>query len=143
MKIFTIGFAGTSAEDFFGRLQKANVKRILDVRLHNTSQLAGFAKQNDLRYFAKTIGGMGYQHMPDLAPSDAIFKAYKKERGSWDAFARSFTALMTRRRIEKLDRKAFSGACLLCSEAKPHACHRRLVAEYLQRHWPRVEIEHL
>jgi uncharacterized protein (DUF488 family) len=143
MKLFTIGFTQKSAEDFFGRLSAAGVKRLIDVRLHNTSQLAGFAKQDDLSYFAKALCGIGYQHRPDLAPSEALFESYKKKGGPWEPFARKFTALMAQRQIEKLDRKAFNGACLLCSEDKPHRCHRRLVAEYLADRWPKMKVEHL
>jgi uncharacterized protein (DUF488 family) len=143
MKIFTIGFTKTTARNFFSRLKQSGAMKIVDVRLNNTSQLAGFAKRDDLRYFAEIICGMGYQHMPELAPTKDILDAYKKERGSWSEYEAKFFDLMARRRIEKIDREQFDGGCLLCSEDKPHHCHRRLVAEYLKKKWSDVEIEHL
>jgi uncharacterized protein (DUF488 family) len=143
MKLFTIGFTKTSAESFFSRLSKAHVHKIVDVRLNNVSQLSGFAKQNDLRYFAKSICGIGYEHVQALAPTQDILDEYKKSKGEWPAYAQKFLALMAKRKVESLDRSSLNGGCLLCSEEKPHHCHRRLVAEYLKDKWGDVEIEHL
>jgi uncharacterized protein (DUF488 family) len=145
MKLFTIGFTKTSAEHFFARLSRARVRTLVDVRLNNVSQLAGFAKKDDLRYFAASIGGIGYDHRPELAPTQAMLDAYRKGegKGDWPAYARRFRDLIARRRIEAIDRSALDGACLLCSEDTPHHCHRRLVAEYLRDKWGDVEIEHL
>lgn len=143
MKLFTIGFTKTSAEGFFSRLSKAQVKKLIDVRLNNVSQLAGFAKKDDLRYFTKTICGIGYEHLPELAPTQDILDDYKKSKGAWSIYTAKFLELMTRRKIENIDRKRLDGGCLLCSEDKPHHCHRRLVAEYLKEKWGDVEIEHL
>jgi uncharacterized protein (DUF488 family) len=143
MKLFTIGFTKTSAESFFVRLSQAHVKKVVDVRLNNVSQLAGFAKQNDLRYFTKSICGIGYEHLPELAPTQDILDEYKKSKGEWSVYARKFLDLMKKRRVETLDRTRLDGSCLLCSEDKPHHCHRRLVAEYLKDKWGDVEIEHL
>ena len=143
MKLFTIGFTKTSAENFFSRLSKAHVKKLIDVRLNNVSQLAGFAKKDDLRYFAKAINGIGFEHLPELAPTQDILDAYKKSNGSWAVYAEKFLDLMARRKIENIDRSRLDGGCLLCSEDKPHYCHRRLVAEYLKDKWGDVEIEHL
>lgn len=143
MKLFTIGFTKTTAKNFFDRLKKSGAKKILDVRLNNVSQLAGFAKRDDLSYFAETICGMGYTHLPDLAPTKDILDAYKKEKGPWEEYEDKFLSLMANRRIEEIDRGQFDGGCLLCSEDKPHNCHRRLVAEYLRDKWGDVEIEHL
>lgn len=134
--ISTIGFTKTTAEGFFERLLKSGVKRVVDVRLHNTSQLAGFAKSDDLAYFLKKIGGIEYAHQPLLAPTDAMLKAYKKEKGDWDAYEARFMALMAQRQIEnRLRPEMLEGTCLLCSEATPHHCHRRLVCEYLNDKW--------
>lgn len=134
--VATIGFTQTSAERFFDRLVSAGVKKVVDVRLHNTSQLAGFAKADDLAYFLKRIGGIAYVHEPLLAPTDAMFKAYKKDKGEWAAYETRFLDLMAERGIEhRLEPKLLDGACLLCSEAKPHYCHRRLVCEYLNDKW--------
>jgi uncharacterized protein (DUF488 family) len=144
MRIFTIGFTKSSAESFFTRLQKAGVKRVVDVRLHNSSQLAGFAKQDDLRYFLNAIAGIEYLHQPDLAPTPELFDAYKKKGGPWAAYARKFLDLIASRRIERtVASDVIDGSCLLCSEDNPEHCHRRLVAEYLQSKWDHVEITHL
>ena len=134
--VATIGFTQTSAERFFERLVSAGVKKVVDVRLHNTSQLAGFAKADDLAYFLNRIGGIAYVHEPLLAPTDAMFKAYKKDKGEWATYETRFLDLMAERGIEhRLKPELLDGACLLCSEAKPHHCHRRLVCEYLNDKW--------
>ena len=144
MKLFTIGFTKKSAEEFFTKLSKAGVKRIVDVRLNNVSQLAGFTKKDDLRYFAKAIYGMDYVHLPELAPTKDILSEYKKKRGDWIVFEKRFLELITRRHIEEIVRRdILEDACLLCSEEKPHHCHRRLVAEYLRNKWGEVEIHHV
>lgn len=136
MKLATIGFTQTTAKSFFSRLAQAGVKRVIDVRLNNTSQLAGFAKAKDLAYFLEKIGQIHYEHQPLLAPTQDILDAFKKHKGDWGLYERQFTALMTARQIEhKFEPSQFDGGCLLCSEAKPHYCHRKLVAEYLSRHW--------
>ena len=143
--VATIGFTKTTALDFFERLKKAGVKKIVDVRLHNTSQLAGFAKADDLPYFLKEICGADYVHQPLLAPTDSILKAYKKDKGDWGAYQGQFLKLMDERKIENcLEPAMFQGACLLCSEATPHHCHRRLVCEYLNGKWDGVlNVRHL
>ena len=144
MKLFTIGFTKKSAETFFTLLQSAGVRRLVDVRLHNVSQLAGFAKKNDLAYFTKAICRIEYIHAPSLAPTKDILDAYKKKKGDWKLYEQEFLALMRSRRIAEVTPAALiEGACLLCSEEKPHHCHRRLVAEYLSESWGDLEIEHL
>lgn len=143
MKIFTIGFTQKSAEDFFTRLKRSGARTLVDVRLNNVSQLAGFAKKDDLRYFTKNLCNMGYRHVSSLAPTKDMLDDYKKNGGEWDAYAKRFLDLMAKRRIEEMDRLELDGGCLLCSEDKPHHCHRRLVAEYLRDKWSDVEIEHL
>jgi uncharacterized protein (DUF488 family) len=144
MKIFTIGFTKKSAEIFFTRLKDARVKRLVDVRLNNISQLAGFTKKDDLRFFTKVICNIDYVHVPNLAPTADILDAYKKHKGDWSLYERQFLDLMKERHIEeKTSPELLDGGCLLCSEEKPHHCHRRLVAEYLRQHWGHVEIEHI
>ncbi len=136
INVSTIGFTQTTAEQFFERLRERSVKKVLDVRLRNTSQLAGFAKADDLAYFLKKIGDIEYVHQTLLAPTDAMLKAYKKERGDWDVYEGRFLALMAERKIEeRFKPEMFDGACLLCSEATPHHCHRRVVCEYLNEKW--------
>jgi uncharacterized protein (DUF488 family) len=145
MKLFTIGFTKKSAEKFFTRLKDAGVRRLVDVRLNNVSQLAGFAKKDDLRYFTKAICQIDYVHLPELAPTAEILDPYKKvKNGDWPLYEKQFLNLMRARQIETTTpRELMDGGCLLCSEEKPHHCHRRLVAEYLQQHWPDVQIEHI
>lgn len=136
VSVSTIGFTQTTAEGFFERILNSGVKKVVDVRLHNTSQLAGFAKADDLAYFLKKIGGIQYVHQPLLAPTDAMLKAYKKEKGDWGVYQGRFLALMAERQIDKrFAPEIFEGACLLCSEATPHYCHRRLVCDYLNEKW--------
>lgn len=143
MKLFTIGFTKTSAENFFRRLKSSGATKIVGVRLNNVSQLSGFAKRDDLRYFTRAICGIDYEHMPKLAPTKPMLDSYKKHKGSWDAYEKGFLGLMKQRQIERVSMDALDGACLLCSEDKPHHCHRRLVAEYLKEEWRNVEIVHL
>ncbi|MFS8853688.1 DUF488 domain-containing protein [Synechococcus sp. R5-16] len=143
MKIFTIGFAKKSAEQFFNRLKQPGLVRVVDARLNNTSQLAGFTKKNDLEFFLHEICKLGYIHLPELAPTQEILDAYKAS-GDWSNYERQFLSLMAERRIEdQVDKSILDGGCLLCSEATPEHCHRRLVAEYLRRKWGDVEIVHL
>ncbi len=143
MKIYTIGFTKTSAEGFFNRLTKSGTNKLIDVRLNNISQLAGFAKRDDLQYFTKQICGIGYEHISKLAPTKEILDEYKKNGGAWEIYQKNFLDLMTKRNIENIDPQQLDGSCLLCSEDKPHHCHRRLVAEYLSDKWSNVEIIHL
>lgn len=144
MNVFTIGFTRISAERFFESLRRAGVKRIVDVRLNNTSQLAGFAKKDDLAYFLEKICAMQYVHLPELAPTQAMLDEYKKQKGSWAEYETKFLDLMRERQIEKtVSRDLIGDGCLLCSEDKPHHCHRRLVAEYLKAKWGDLEIKHL
>lgn len=144
IKIFTIGFTKKTAEKFFNILIGAGVKRVIDIRLNNVSQLAGFAKREDLRYFLRAIGGIDYIHLQDLAPTQQIMDIFKKNNGSWADYERDFIALLSGRKVEtKLTTELLHRACLLCSEEKPTQCHRRLVAEYLRTKWGNVEIIHL
>lgn len=144
LQLYTIGFAETTAEDFFKLLNNAGVKRVVDVRLNNTSQLAGFSKRDDLRYFLREVGGIEYVQIPQLAPTQGILDAYRKHKGSWSVYEQEFNALIAKRGIEKIvPRDTVDLGCLLCSEKQPHQCHRRLVAEYLQKHWGNVDTKHL
>jgi uncharacterized protein (DUF488 family) len=145
MEIYTIGFTQTTAERFFARLAEARVERLLDVRLNNTSQLAGFAKARDLPYFARELVGATYEHQPLLAPTQDILDAYKKRKGDWTVYETAFLELMERRRIhEVLSPASFEQrTALLCSEAAAENCHRRLVCEYLASRWPDVRAVHL
>lgn len=144
MKLYTIGFTKTTAESFFTRLAGAGVKKVIDVRLNNVSQLAGFAKKDDLRYFLRAICQIEYEHRPELAPTQEMLDEYKKRRGAWVTYEERFLKLMAQRKVEEtIPPSAVDQACLLCSEAKPHHCHRRLVAEYWKKKWGDLEIIHL
>lgn len=145
MTTFSIGFTKTDAASFFGRLREAGVTTVWDVRLQNSSQLAGFAKVPDLQFFLGELGGIGYRHEPRLAPSPELFADYRKHGLKWDAFEKRFLDLMAERKIEdSVKADELDGACLLCSEDTPHKCHRRLVLDYLEGRWGRkLDIRHL
>lgn len=133
--IYTIGFTKKSAETFFNFLKQSNVKTLIDVRLNNVSQLAGFAKRDDLKFFLNELCGAEYIHSPELAPTKDILNAYKKGDMSWEVYEDKFLNLMGRRNIERsISPTLLDHGCLLCSEHEPHFCHRRLVVEYLNQH---------
>lgn len=144
IKLFTIGFTKKSAEKFFTMLKEGGVRRVVDIRLNNSSQLAGFAKRDDLRYFLKEICDVGYIHILELAPTKEILDENKKNKGDWSVYETHFLKLMAERKIEKtMAGKIEDCDCLLCSEDKPDECHRRLVAEYLRDKWGDIKIIHL
>jgi uncharacterized protein (DUF488 family) len=145
MEIYSIGFTQKSASDFFGILKANGIERLLDVRLNNTSQLAGFAKQGDMAFFLKEICEAEYEHERLLAPTPEMFEAYKKAKGSWEVLARDYLQLIRTRKVESvLSRTRFKKrTVLLCSEATAEHCHRRLALEYLQERWGGFSIRHL
>jgi uncharacterized protein (DUF488 family) len=144
VRLFTIGFTKKTAREFFTRLREAHVRRVVDIRLNNASQLAGFTKKDDLAFFLQEIGGIDYVHRPDLAPTEEILAGYKKKAIGWPEYEMRFNALLAERHIETLvSPQEMDLACLLCSEPTPAKCHRRLVAEYLRGKWGNVEIQHL
>lgn len=145
MKLFTIGFTQKSAQRFFGLLRDNGVRRLVDIRLKPDGQLSGFARKADLPYFLRELAaGCGYAHAPILAPTPDILIDYRTGH-DWEAYVRRFEALMDERDVpHALDQSLFEGpACLLCSEATPEQCHRRLVAERLASHWTGIEVVHL
>src|SRR5260370_8905657 len=136
MTVYTIGFTKTSAKWFFTRLQSASIERLIDVRLNNVSQLAGFAKKDDLEYFLRVIASIEYEHRPELAPTAELLNAYRKGQTTWSDYESAFLELMAARKIAALiPQSLIKRSCLLCSEAKAERCHRRLVAEYLASNW--------
>ena len=145
MEIHTIGFTKKSAAEFFGLLRQAGIKRLIDVRLNNTSQLAAFTKRADLEFFLKEICGADYHHRPELSPTKDILDAYKKKALPWEQYQVRFLALLEQREVERsLQRQLFDvPAVLLCSEPTADRCHKRIVAEYLAEKWPEVSIIHL
>ena len=145
MTIYTIGFTKKSAEEFFKALRRSGARHLLDIRLHNTSQLVGFTKRDDLCYFLKQIINMEYHEIPILAPEDSLLSEYRKT-GDWAKFEQNYLELIRQRQVERhIDPALFEdGVVLLCSEAEPNHCHRRLAAEYLARSMPvEAHIEHL
>jgi uncharacterized protein (DUF488 family) len=145
MEIFTIGFGQKSAEQFFTALRSAGIRRLVDVRLNNVSQLAGFTKRDDLAWFCRELAGIEYVHERRLAPTQELLDDYKKHKGSWADYEKRFLGLMTERKIEQtIDRSLFAvPSVLLCSEPTAEHCHRRLIAEYLRERWGPLEIKHL
>ena len=144
IRICTIGFTKKSAEVFFTLLRESKVKTLIDTRLNNISQLAGFAKRDDLRYFLNEICGIEYRHELLLAPEQEMLDERKKRKGSWAAYESKFLSLIQERKIEEaFSPKDLHDSCLLCSEDTPEFCHRRLVLEYLAEKWDNVEVEHL
>lgn len=145
VQVATIGFTGKSAQRFFDLLKRAQVRTVLDVRLHNTSQLAGFAKKQDLRYFLENLCSAAYVELAELAPEPALLKRYQRNELTWDGYAAAYVELIAQRRVEnQLDIELFRSACVLCSEHLPHHCHRRLALEYLNTQWSsRLRITHL
>ncbi len=145
MRLATIGFTQSTAESFFARIRESGLPLVVDIRVHNRSQLAGFAKRDDLAYFLREICDVDYREEPVLAPREASVRAYRGREISWEAFAAGYHAILAdRNAIGALDRATFEdGAILLCSEAKADRCHRRLAAEYLAGHWDGVTVEHL
>jgi len=145
VEVYTIGFAKKKARQFFSALRKAGIKRLIDVRLNNSSQLAGFTKRDDLSFFLEQLCDAEYLHMPILAPTKDILDDYKNKKMSWQDYELRFMALMVERRIEEKVEKALFEvpAVLLCSEPTADHCHRRLVGEYLKDKWGSIKIVHL
>lgn len=147
MTIYTIGFTKKSAEKFFEALRGSGAKHLLDIRLNNKSQLTGFTKRNDLPYFLKRLVNMEYHEVPILAPEESILKEYRKT-GDWARYERRYSELIRQRHAEKHIASVLfeEGVVLLCSEAEPNHCHRRLAAEYLAQTKPtdaKAKIVHL
>ena len=143
-KLFTIGFTKKNAQTFFSKLRNIGVTKLIDIRLNNVSQLAGFAKRDDLIFFLNELCNCDYRHMPNFAPTKEILDAYKKKHISWDEYVERFSKLIKERKIEnKITAEELNNACLLCSEPTPEQCHRRLVAEYLRDKFGDIEIRHI
>ncbi len=143
--IFTIGFTKKNAETFFGLLSESGVKTLLDVRLNNVSQLAGFAKRDDLKYLLRELCGIDYVHIPNLAPTKQILDDYKKGIISWEEYEVQFKSLLVQRGAEQLIQSdILENGCLMCSEHEPDFCHRRLVVDYLGEHSGlKLNVKHL
>ena len=144
IKLYTIGFTGKSAETFFNLLKNNAVEGIVDTRINNTSQLSGYAKAQDLAFFAKQIGNMDYTHKVDFAPTKDLLADYRNKKITWDNYETEYLNLLDRRKIAtKFPVQHLHQHCLLCSEHTPEKCHRRLLAEYFQHRLGNIEIIHL
>ena len=144
IKLYTIGFTGKPAEKFFNLLRNSEVKKIIDTRINNVSQLAGFAKGADLKFFAKEIGHMSYEHNIDFAPTKELLSRYRDKKMTWPEYEIEYLNLLDMRRVaQKTDIEKLHENCLLCSEHTPEKCHRRLLAEYLQHVKSDIQIIHL
>ncbi len=144
--LYTIGFTQKTAEKFFDLLKESNVKTVLDIRLNNTSQLAGFAKFPDLQYFLKKIYDIEYIHDTNFAPTESTLKRFKNKEIDWDGYVQEFTHTMNSRKIENYIAENYTNydnICLLCSEPTAEKCHRRLIAEIFQNHYSNLKIRHL
>lgn len=144
-KIFTIGFTHKTAEHFFTLLKENKVKRVIDVRAHNTSQLAGFAKNPDLGYLLKEILQVEYVEIPELTPDPNMVKAYRAGEIDWEQYAQTYQERLDEFRVESIvDPALLEHGCLLCSEHEPHTCHRKVAAEYLTHKLRKnMKIQHL
>jgi uncharacterized protein (DUF488 family) len=142
IQLFTIGFAGKTAERFFTLLRDNSVRKIIDTRLHPASQLSGFAKSVDLKFFAAALAGISYEHRQDFAPTEEILAAFRKKEIAWSEYEKRYVQIL-HSRIVLVDRESLHHACLLCAEHSPDKCHRRLLAEYLADQHPEMEIIHL
>jgi uncharacterized protein (DUF488 family) len=144
MRIFTIGFTQKSAESFFSLVRESGAERLVDVRLNNVSQLAGFAKRDDLRYFLRELTGVEYFHELSLAPTQQLLDGYRKRGTPWVEYASGYLELLRERQVEEtIPYELLNNSVLLCSEHAPQYCHRRLLAEYLAERWDDVTVTHL
>lgn len=142
--LFTIGFTKKSAREFFTLLKSSGVRTLLDIRLNISSQLAGFAKKEDLPYFLSALCNCNYRHLPQFAPTKEILDGYRNKQITWMEYENRFNKLLQERKVEKMiSLEELEHSCLLCAEPKADKCHRRLVAEYLQGFFPEIEIKHL
>ena len=146
MKLYTIGFTQKSAREFFNKIKSNNIELLVDIRLNNVSQLAGFAKGKDLEYFLKEICNCEYSHDDVFAPTKVLLDNYRSNKVAWSEYEDVFAKIMENRQIEERFKKLYSNyknVCLLCTEPTAEQCHRRLVAEYLQKHVENIEIIHI
>jgi len=144
IELYTIGFTKKSAKHFFELLTTNDVEEIVDTRVNNTSQLAGYAKGRDLQFFAKEIADINYQHELDFAPTKELLSKYRKKEMTWEEYEVAYLNLLDMRKVnKKTDIEKLHKSCLLCSEHTAEKCHRRLLAEYLKVVNTNVSIIHL
>lgn len=145
MNVYTIGFTQKTAESFFSTIKNAKISNLIDVRLNNVSQLSGFAKRDDLKYFLRELCGVEYVHIPQLSPTKEILDAYKNKSISWSEYKEEFLGIMKQRKIETVvSLELLDNSCFLCSEHEPDYCHRKIVVDYLnEKHGLTFNVKHL
>ena len=139
--LYTIGFTKKNAQKFFELLKNAGVRKLVDIRINNASQLAGFAKGTDLKFFMKAICNAEYDHITDLAPTKELLKNYQDKVIDWNGYTVVFKKILQDRHIaERFNVENFDNCCFLCTEDTPEQCHRRLVAEFFKAKNPDKDI---
>lgn len=140
MKVFTIGINNKSAEQFFRLLSDNKIIKIIDIRLNNTTQLCGFSKMNDLKFFLKRILNIEYEYISDFAPTKDIMVSYRENK-DWNKFKTDYLKLLENRKVkESYQNYDFRNTCFLCSEDDADNCHRKILSEFLDNS---AEIIHL
>ncbi|MGI6209061.1 MAG: DUF488 family protein [Anaerolineae bacterium] len=143
--VCTIGYQNKPLSHFIGQLRGAGVQAVIDIRLRNTSHLAGYTKQDTLEFLLQEGFGIAYEHHPELAPTDEILDGYRRKQ-DWDAYLAAFLPLLEERHMAEVGREIlgrYDTVCLLCAEPGPERCHRRLVAEHWAERLPGVVVRHL
>ncbi len=143
--VYTTGYQRKSLETFINQLRQSGIDAVIDIRLRNTSHLAGYTKRDTLDFLLREGFGIAYEHHPELAPTPAILDAYREDE-NWAAYVTSFLPLLKERAAEKIGREILArhrAPCLLCAEPTADHCHRRLVAEYWASRLPGLTIVHL
>jgi len=144
MTLFTIGFTGKSAEKFFELLLNSKATRVIDIRINRTSQLAGFAKEQDLKYFLPKLAGMDYLVREDLAPDKDLLASYRNKELNWDLFSQNYRKLLDDRgALPSLSLAEIENSVLLCSENEPEKCHRTILANLLVQIHPTLKVKNL
>jgi uncharacterized protein (DUF488 family) len=147
IKIYTIGFTQKSAKHFFDTLYDNGIEMMIDIRINNISQLAGFAKGDDLEYFLDKIYGIKYVYRSVFAPTKELLKDYRDKVISWDEYIIIYNRMLDERNSCKnflKDYANYNKVCLLCSEATAEKCHRRLLADRINQIFPtETEVIHL
>lgn len=144
MKIYTIGFTGKTAEEFFSLVDTGNIRKLIDIRINRSSQMSGFAKERDLSFFLEKLNGIEYVVNEELAPTKSLLSEYRNRQIDWSTYSLNYMDLLRKRSIlSKFNQSYFDDSLLLCSEKEPLACHRVLLSDYLKSNFNDVEIVHL
>lgn len=141
MKLYTIGYAGKTAQEFFTILRDAGVKKVMDVRLYPSTKDSGFAKSKDLAFFLRVLCRISYEHHKEFAPTTTLLKEYKEGSISWTEYEDQYRNICQARRFVLTP--DMDGCCFLCAEPTSEKCHRRLLVEYLAKQEEGVTIIHL